>query len=207
MKSLNRSHNQNISLDLTYLQHGVTILVFFITLLLMPKILKSQNSIENFSFNSKIGTYSTGAGGGFARSVELNAIRKGLLYSIDFYDFSEVNIFGGNLPIERYNQLGLMIGKHYGEKLFRLELQAGIAPIWGLRRTDFLNRGEGIFSSDIYDSEKFFTTGLVTKVGLNLNAFRHMGLGLDFQANFNPNNTIIAVLLSVGVGKIRSNKL
>jgi hypothetical protein len=105
--------------------------------------------------------------------------------------------------VEYYNQVGLMIGKYYGEKLFRFQLQGGIAPTWGLRRTSLIHTG-GLLSGDYYDSEKFFTAGLVLKIGLKINPFPFLGIGLDLQSNINSKKPTYMPMISLEIGRIRS---
>ncbi len=56
--------------------------------------------------------------------------------SIDFYYFKQFSILGPN-PAENFNQLGLKLGRYLGDR-FRLQLQEGIAPVWGTKRTDVI---------------------------------------------------------------------
>lgn len=141
--------------------------------------------------------------GGVTGGLEFNTTIKGLLCSIDYYHFAEFNLILGETPSEYYNQIGLMIGKHYGEKLFRIQLQGGIAPVWGLRRTDFVKKGEW-FSGDIYRHENFISAGLVFKLGFKINPKNYIGLGIDLQVNINSKNSVYMPMSSIEIGKIRT---
>jgi hypothetical protein len=178
------------------------IVLIFISFLYFQSA-NGQLEIDKYSVNPKLGLYFSSSNVGFATGVETNIAVKRLLYSVDYYRFQEVQIVFPNSPSEYCNQIGFMIGKYFGEKNFRIQWQGGIAPIWGLKRTDILEHGSGWFSGNIYKSERFFTAGLVLKIGLKINPTSFLGIGIDFQANINSQKTIYMPMISIELGKIR----
>jgi hypothetical protein len=180
-------------------------IIILITIILINKnSIFGQIAIDKYSFNPKLGFYNLAKNdGGFVGGAEINVTRKEYLYSLDYYYYKELVIVFGDSPDEYYNQIGLMIGKYYGEDLFRLQLQGGIAPIWGLRRTDLVKQG-GQFFGDTYEHESFFTTGLAIKIGFEFNPLNFLGIGFDLQTNINPKNPVYMLMMCVEIGKIRT---
>jgi hypothetical protein len=84
-----------------------------------------------------------------------------------------------------------MAGKYYGDKLFRAQLQGGIAAI------------REIGPSEPSDPN-FFTAGLVLKTGLKFIPLHFLSLGLDLQSNLNFKKPLFMPLLSIEIGRLRA---
>jgi hypothetical protein len=134
--------------------------------------------------------------------VELNVSRNDVMFSVDYLAFEELHFGFSPKPIEYFNQVGFMAGKYFGENDFRLQLQGGIAPIWGIRRIKIKSTG-----GNNYHSENFLTTGLVFKIGVKAYPLKFFGLGIDLQANFNSNKSVFMPMVSVEIGKLRTTSL
>lgn len=167
--------------------------------LLNSKEALSQLNFNKYSVNPKIGFYIGGDSGGLTAGAEVNASAEKTLFSLDYFRSEEI-IFFGNTPPDHYNQIGLMAGTYFGERLLRLELQGGIAPVWGKRKGKLIKED---WPSDVYNSENFFTVGLVAKAGFKLNPWSHFGLGFDIQANLNSKGALLMPMFTIGVGNIR----
>lgn len=138
---------------------------------------------ESLSVIPKVGFYNWGDGG-LAAGMELSYNKNTLVYTLDYLHLTEVNTgFFSPFPVEYYNQIGFMIGKHFGQGLVQFHLQGGVGPFWGLKRTYKIEER-------LYGNEKFFTGGLVAKTGFTINPFHFLGLGLDIQVNLNPEKTV-----------------
>jgi hypothetical protein len=162
---------------------------------------EDRYSVDGFSINPKLGFYNPGGDdAGFNGGVELNVLKNKFIYSADFYRFDEFVILGPE-PSEFYNQIGLMIGKYIGDELFRFQYQAGLASFWGLKRTDLIS--QGLFG-DKYNSEKFFTIGLTTKLGFKIVPLKFLSIGIDLETNINLENIVFTPMLSIEIGKLRN---
>ncbi|TXT58644.1 MAG: hypothetical protein BAJALOKI3v1_1240001 [Promethearchaeota archaeon] len=161
-------------------------------------------TINGFYINPKLGIYNwVEDDAGFIGGVEMNVLKDKFLYSADFYRYEELVIFSPT-PAEYYNQIGIMMGKFVGDKLFRFQYQGGIAPIWGIKRTKLVKEGSGILATDYYENKDFFTIGLVTKLGFKIIPTRFLSIGIDLQANINLENPVYMPMISIEIGKLRN---
>lgn len=182
-------------------------MLFFIS----AKNIYSQAFLDNFAVNPKIGVYYTSNSGifsgffgeylnGIVGGLELNTTYKGLIYSIDFHGFGELSFHN---PQEYYRQIGVMAGKRFGQKLFRIQVQGGLATFWGLRRVGLATSG---WLSNSYKSEKFLIPGFVGKVGFKFIPSRVFSIGIDLQTNLNTHNSLLMPMLSLEFGNLRPAK-
>ncbi|MDF1561107.1 MAG: hypothetical protein P1P83_13015 [Bacteroidales bacterium] len=149
----------------------------------------SQSQTTGFSINPKGGIFlCPDEENGAVLGVEANYLRNGWLFSIDFFHLEEI---GYSLAIEDiYQQVGLMAGKYYGEKLFRIELQGGIAALWEVGESDPSEPG-------------IATAGLVLKTGFKFIPLHFLSIGLDLQGNINSKKTLFMPLISIEIGRLR----
>lgn len=160
-------------------------------------------SEDGFSINPKLGIFNWGAyDAGFNGGFELNVFKNKFIYSADYYRFEELVLFTPS-PAQYYNQIGIMMGQFVGEELFRFQYQAGIAPIWGIKRTGLIQEGTGLLSTDYYDYKNFSTVGLVAKLGFKIYPAPYFSIGIDLQANINLENTVYMPMISIEIGKLR----
>jgi hypothetical protein len=164
----------------------------------------SKQNIDGYSINSKLGLYNwIEDDAGFMGGAELNVLKNRFIYSLDFYRYEELVIFSPT-PSEYYNQIGIMIGKYKGNNLFRFQYQGGLASFWGTKRTDLINKGFGLFSSDKYQSKHFYTVGLIGKFGFKIIPLTFLAIGIDLQTNINLENSVYIPMISIEFGKLRS---
>lgn len=149
----------------------------------------SQGQATGFSVNPKSGIYRAKLEAGAVFGVETNYLRNGWMFSADFFQFHEIHLFSSDEEI--FRQVGIMAGKYYGDRLFRVQLQGGIAPIWvtGPR--------------DSSEPEKFSTVGLVLKTGFKFIPLHFLSIGLDLQSNLNPKKSLVMPLVSIEIGRLR----
>ena len=159
---------------------------------------------EGYSINPKLAYYNwTTDDGGFMGGAEINFLQNNYIFSGDYYKYEEWVLFSPT-PGEYFNQIGLMIGKYKGNRLFRFQYQAGLASFWGLKRTELIKKGSGFFSSDKYQSDNFFTVGLTTKLGFKIVPLTFLSIGIDLQTNINLENTVYMPMISIEIGKLRN---
>jgi hypothetical protein len=149
-----------------------------------------QSKTSGFSINPKMGIYNWDGNywEGFVGGVEFNYFKEGWIFSVDYLNFAEFELFSIE---DHFSQSGIMIGRYYGNRLLRMQFQGGIAPIWGTKHEN---------NSDFTG---FFTLGLVLKSGFKFIPFRFFSVGLDLQSNFNNKKFAFMPLLSFEIGKLR----
>jgi hypothetical protein len=178
------------------------IIIIAMLIFMSAKNTFSQAFLDSFAINPKIGVaYPIGIGGG----LELNTCYKGIVYSLDYYRITEFNIVFYDRPEQYYNQFGVMAGGRFGQKLFRIQFQGGMAAFWGLRRTSLLKKDEW-FGGDTYNSEKFLVPGIVSKIGLKIVPATSFSIGIDLQASLNPDDSFFMPMLSIEFGNLRPEK-
>lgn len=173
--------------------YSFTSLVIVLSFLFIPVF--SQTQTTGFSVNPKTGIYRAKIEAGAVFGVETNYLRNGWMFSADFYQFHEIHLFSSDEEI--FRQVGIMAGKYYGDRLFRVQLQGGLAPIWE------------IGPRDSSEPEKFSTVGLALKTGFKFIPVHFLSIGLDLQGNLNPKKSLFMPLVSIEFGRLREkiNKL
>lgn len=161
-----------------------TSLVIAFYLLFTPAF--SQSNTTGFSINPKTGIFLwPNHNNGAALGVETNYLRNGWMFSMDFFQFQEIHLLSSDEAM--FRQVGFMAGKYYGDRLFRIQLQGGIAPLWEIGPGD----------------SRFSTVGLVLKTGFKFIPLRFFSIGLDLQSNLNSQKPLFMPLISIEFGKLR----
>lgn len=161
----------------------------FIALFFFIMPVYSQSPFTGFAVNPKTGIFlwpNHENGGVFG--VEANFLHKGWIFSVDFFQFQEINLLLSDEDM--FRQVGIMAGKYYGDRLFRVQLQGGFASTWQIGAPD---------ESDPH----FSTVGLVLKTGFKFIPLRFFSIGLDVQSNFNSNKPLFMPLVSLEFGLLR----
>lgn len=131
--------------------------------------------------------------GFIARGLELNLHTNKLLFSLQFYRFSEFHLFDNSA--ERA-QVGFKIGRQTEGKLFRFKYQAGFSYYGG--------RNEGFYFRNM--NKNISALGLTTKVGVEIMPLPFLSISLDLETNINNQESIYMPLLKIGLGKIRPKR-
>lgn len=164
-----------------------TCLVIVLFILFTPAF--SQSQFTGYSINLKPGVFiGLNNNNGAVLGVETNYLTNGWIFSLDFFQFHEIQIIGGEEDI--FRQAGVMAGKYYGDRLFRIQLQGGIASIWEIG-------GGGPSGTN------FSTMGLVLKTGFKFIPLRFFSIGLDLQSNLNSEKPLLMPLVSIEFGRLR----
>jgi hypothetical protein len=161
----------------------------FISMFLLITPVLSQNAKPGFAVNPKTGIFlwpNHENGGVFG--VEANFLHKGWIFSVDFFQFQEINLLSSDEDM--FRQVGIMAGKYYGDGLFRVQLQGGFAPIWQIGAPD---------ESDPH----FSTVGLVLKTGFKFIPLHFFSIGIDLQGNLNSKKPLFMPLVSIEFGRLR----
>jgi hypothetical protein len=156
-------------------------------LLMMPGI--SQSQFTGFAVNPKTGIFlwpNHENGGVFG--FEAYYLHKGWIFSLDFFQFQEINLLSSDEDM--FRQVGIMAGKYYGDGLFRVQLQGGFAPTWQIGAPD---------ESDPH----FSTVGLVLKTGFKFIPLHFFSIGIDLQGNLNSKKPLFMPLVSIEFGRLR----
>ena len=163
-----------------------TSLVVALLLVLIPA---SSQLPKGFSINPKGGIFiSPNHENGGVLGVETNYLQNGWMFSGDFFQLQEINYKSSTENI--YRQAGLMGGKYYGDRLFRFQLQGGIAALWELGPADL-------------SDHDVTAVGFVLKTGFKFIPLHFLSIGLDLQSNLNPKRSFLMPLISIEVGKLR----
>ena len=165
-----------------------TSLIFALSIVFSPAF--SQSHPTGFAVNPKTGIFLwPNSKNGAVLGVETNIMRDGWMVSADFFQFHEIQILSPDKE-DMFRQVGIMAGKYYGDKLFRAQLQGGIATIWEMGYSE---------PSD----PKFFTVGLILKTGFKFIPLHFFSIGLDIQSNLNSKKPLFMPLLSIEFGRLR----
>ena len=179
------------------------IIGLFIVSFLFFGVVSGQNKLDCFSINPKLGYFTSfnsisGAVGG----VEVNAFKNKILFSAAYFKAQHFLIFGSN-PITTYNQLDFLFGSYIGDEFLRLQYQIGFGAFWGVKPGFLITKGQGLFSADTFEKVSFLTVGIPLKIGLKIMPANFISFGVDLQANLNIENSLLMVLFSIEVGKVR----
>lgn len=174
-----------------------TTLIAVILILSTNESINGQTKIDGYSIDLKLGAYNYTGGGnpsGVA-GLEIDAFNSHLSYGLDYYHYEEFVLFV--YPSERYNQIDLLIGKYFGDRILRFQLQGGLGTFWGFKR------GDKVGNYFDYQKDNFFTIGIPLKLGFKVMPTRFIGIGIDFQANLNFEKPTMMTFISLEFGKLR----
>lgn len=162
---------------------------FVIVLFFLSTPLFSQSQTTGFAINPKSGLYKAKDEAGAVLGVEANYLRNGWMFSADFFQLHEIHLLSSDEEI--FSQVGIMAGKYYGDRLFRVQLQGGVAAMWEI----------GPRASS--EPEKFSTVGLALKTGFKFIPLPFVSIGVDLQSNLNSKKPLIMPLISIEFGRLR----
>ena len=170
----------------------VHILLLFLS---VCELAGGQNKISGYSVNPKVGAFNwLSINVGLVRGIELNMLRNNNIFSLDYYNCIII------LDIPTNNQVDFMLGKYFGEKYFRFQLQGGLGTAWGIKKGERI--GSGIPYR--YEQDRFFTLGVPVKLGFKIMPASFLSIGADLQANLNFKYPIYMTMFSIEIGKIRN---
>ena len=153
-----------------------TCLVIVLFILFTPAF--SQSQFTGFSINLKTGIFFGSDNiNGAVLGVETNYLTNGWIFSVDFFQFQEIQLTLCGSVEDMFRQAGVMAGKYWGHRLFRIQFQGGVASIW--------------------------ETGLVVKTGFKFIPLRFFSIGLDLQSNLNSEKPLFMPLVSFEFGRLR----
>jgi len=181
------------------------LIIIIIYFLLQTATIHCQQLIDKYSISGK-GTIDY-LSDFYSEGVDINAFSKSFIYSIGYYYGEDYGVLGDK-PTEKYNQLNLLCGKYLDSEneLFRFQYQGGIGIFWGILRTDELDRSDTSLLTNRYFTKEVTTIGFPIKIGGRYIPFKFLSIGLDLQANLNFQKSILRPLLSLELGKLRSNR-
>ncbi|MGF1563941.1 MAG: hypothetical protein ACFCUH_01105 [Flavobacteriales bacterium] len=182
----------------TRIFHAVAFIVSLFVWMASSTAQTATDALTGFAVNPKLGVYRSMRSAGGAAGLEVNFFTHRQVFSVDYYRFHELVLFGP-VNAERFNQIGLMYGVHKRNGLLRIELQGGLAPLWGTRRTDEVIGYT--FFGEYYRTEYFFSVGVVGKAGFKFVPTDHFAIGVDLQANLNISSTTFSPMLSIAFGR------
>ena len=159
----------------------------------------SNSKIDGLSINPKFGLYkSFGGKEGFTGGAELNVLKHKFLYGANYYRFKELVLFESFT--EYFNQFGLLVGKYNDNGIFRLQYQAGLGLLWGMKRTEIIIKDPPGFFNTEFESKDFIALGFTPKIGFKIIPFSFLSIGIDLEANINLENSVFTPLISVEIG-------
>ena len=166
--------------------------------------INAQESFNGFSINPQIGVYynANPEDGGFLAGLQLNKFKNQTIYSVDYFRFAEFTLMDP-IPDNSYNQLGLMIGKYNHHEVFRLLYQGGVAPFFGKMYSEDISGDPGTPDYEYYSTDKFFTVGLLGKLGFRLILTKNIALSADFHVNLNLKQSLFFPSVGLEIGKQR----
>lgn len=180
--------------------HAVAFIVSFFVCMAVGTAQTADEALIGYAVNPKLGMYTSSTTRGVMGGLELNVFTHRQIFSVDYYRFHQPLLFDRSSS-ERFNQIALMYGVHKRNGLLRVELQGGLAPIWGVRRTNEVIRETGLFGT-YYQTVYFFALGAVGKAGFKFTPSERFAIGIDVQANLNFQRTVVMPMLSVAFGRL-----
>jgi len=142
----------------------------------------------------------TGIGG----SLEATLQRKKKLYSVSTRSLGEIGIFNNSNVNNNISSIELMYGKVLSTNTFFCSISGGLGYVYSEEKGEFISR-EGVWFFGYYTFEKIkkSTFGIPLSFKIFYIPTKFYGIGLDFYANINANNTFYTASLCHQFGKLR----
>ena len=101
-----------------------------------------------------------------------------------------------------------MFGKYIDtqNEKFRFQYQGGIGIFWGTLRTNEYDEENSGLLNNVYYTDEVSAVGFPLKIGGRYIPFNFLSIGIDLQANLNFKKSLFRPMLSIEIGKLRSNK-
>lgn len=182
---------------------------FSLILLMLGVAVYSQNGgykTTLFWVDGQVGVFSSVKDmGGFSRGVSLNAVNANNLYKVRYFFDERFELFE---PIEKYNEMSLLMGKSIYSRLFQINLSAGIGITYGeilgnTIVTEYTDQWYNRRTITTYEFEKFTTPSIPIEIDLMIKPLKVIGLGISFGSNLNLVRPTFRSTLSFNVGKLR----
>ena len=143
----------------------------------------------------------TGIGG----SLEATIQRKKKLYSVSTRSLGEIGIFDNSNVNNNISSIELMYGKVLSTNTFFCSISGGLGYAYSDEKGEFISREGGwFFGYYTFEKIKKNTIGFPISFKIFYIPTKFYGIGLDFYANINPNNTFYTASLCHQFGKLRS---
>ncbi len=160
-----------------------------------------QSNFTGFSISPKLGVYSTINADqiGIMAGAEANVMSNRFLYSVNYY-YGDEWIIVGSGPDRHFNQTAFMFGRYKPYNSFRMDYQAGIAALWGIRYTEYHPEG---FLEGYHDTEDFTKLGLVMEFGGELVPSKYFSMGAHLNLNLNTEIPMVGIVLDFSFGLLK----
>lgn len=117
--------------------------------------------------------------------------------------FKDDGFFILKVPEAHNKQFGILFGSYTNFGKCRLQYQAGVGTIAGLKRTKLLEKNNFIWPIEYYESKNYSTLGLSTRIGFKYIPFTFMSVGIDVMSNLNNEKIDLSPMLSINLGLLR----
>lgn len=176
--------------------------IIIVFLILVSHLVWAQYKIDRFSISPKIGGQIDVSGNlRNTYSLGLNFFSPKNVYSGQYIHSSESLLFASSGPKETRDEIGVMLGRYFGEGYLRFECQFGLGLVWGINRGEQIdNYGSGYQ----YEIEKFTTIGIPLKLGFKFIPAKFISIGLDLQSNINLESSYFTIFLGLEFGILRN---
>ncbi len=161
--------------------------------------INSQTRFDGYSISPKLGGYGMNNMDqvGYMIGIEANIMKKHFLYSASYYYGNEWIILGAG-PDRYFHQASLLFGRYNQFGLLRMDYQAGLAAITGIRHTTHHHES---FLDGYYDIEHYLKPGLALEFGLEFVPAYSWSIGTQVNVNINPESTMIGFAISLSFGR------
>ena len=141
---------------------------------------------------------------GISASLEATIQRKTKLYSVSTRSLGEIGIFDNSNVNNNISSIELMYGKVLSSNTFFCSISGGLGYVYSQEKGEFISR-EAVWFFGYYTFEKIkkSTVGIPISFKIVYIPTKFYGIGLDFYANINSNNTFYTASLCHQFGKLR----
>ena len=141
---------------------------------------------------------------GISASLEATIQRKTKLYSVSTRSLGEIGIFNNSNVNNNISSIELMYGKVLSSNTFFCSISGGLGYVYSQEKGEFISR-EAVWFFGYYTFEKIkkSTVGIPISFKIVYIPTKFYGIGLDFYANINANNTFYTASLCHQFGKLR----
>lgn len=149
---------------------------------------------------------------GISLNASLNMDRKNFRLSGFYSKYDEFSVpFAQSYPLEHRELAGVLAGRTVTRKWFCFGMQAGLGLVWGVQRSDFINKTERSLAPfvgnndlvDVYRSDRFRTASIPGKISFTLTPTKYIGIGASFQADLNLSRNLYAGMIHLRLGMVR----
>lgn len=142
---------------------------------------------------------------GVMLGVDVCSIFEKTSVSLNYNRFEEVVFFVE--PSDKINQIALLYGYHFGNRLGRVHVKTGFSALYAISRSEMIYQEHSLLGPKYYNTKSGWTIGLPLQLRTTLLLGKSFSVGLSFDANLFSKNSYFAQSFVLEIGDTKKKDM